>query len=309
MTSERNYVKFDFDNIKLEETWLPSICDMKDVLVNYIKKNNYYVYNKMYKEDVLNFYSVTSKVTSLNEIYILLLFVYPYDDFEEKYNDVLKDISNELNTNTKYSQISLYYEVTKGNSKPIGNDNIKHISGPRDICENVNGYRIYISPNSFTQSNYNAMIQLYKIIDEYTKEHKTDILHYYGRGMTPICHFLNNNFSKIYGYTTCNISYKDGMKTLENSGVKNIELIYDKNKEEFIKNVDSDENKTVIISASRNGFHKLDKVKKFTKCLYIACNMNSFLKEIKDLPLNYQVIGEVDMFPGTEYKEIVIEIT
>jgi hypothetical protein len=36
--------------------------------------------------------------------------------------------------------------------------------------------------------------------------------------------------------------------------------------------------------------------------------MKSFLKEIKDLPIIYKIIGEIDMFPGTEYKEYVIEI-
>jgi hypothetical protein len=36
--------------------------------------------------------------------------------------------------------------------------------------------------------------------------------------------------------------------------------------------------------------------------------MKSFLKEIKDLPISYTILGEVDMFPGTAFLETIIEI-
>jgi hypothetical protein len=36
--------------------------------------------------------------------------------------------------------------------------------------------------------------------------------------------------------------------------------------------------------------------------------MKSFLKEIKDLPITFEILGEIDMFPGTEYKEIILDI-
>jgi hypothetical protein len=36
--------------------------------------------------------------------------------------------------------------------------------------------------------------------------------------------------------------------------------------------------------------------------------MKSFLKEIKYLSIFYKILGEVDMFPGTEYIETIIEI-
>jgi tRNA/tmRNA/rRNA uracil-C5-methylase (TrmA/RlmC/RlmD family) len=86
--------------------------------------------------------------------------------------------------------------------------------------------------------------------------------------------------------------------------------------EETYSAIDSKESYThsAIISASRNGFGELDKVidicKPFNKCklIYIACNMKSFLKEIKDLPISYKILGEVDMFPGTAFIETIIEI-
>lgn len=303
----RNYVKFDFNNIKLADTWDLQIQHLKDILVEYIKKNNHSIYSKQYQESVLNFYAVTSKLTSLNEIYILLIFVYPNDDFE-KYNDILSDISKYLNANTKFSKISLWYQLTKSKMKPSVNEKIAHISGSIDICENVIDYRIYISPNSFTQSNYDAMIQLYNIINKITSENRSDVLHYYGRGMTPISHVLKDNFKHIYGYSSCSISYNDGLKSVKENGVTNIKLIYDKNKEIFFDNLDKEDNRTIIISASRNGFRKLDKIKKFNKFIYITCNMESFLDEIKGLDIKYNILGEVDMFPGTDYKEIILDL-
>jgi len=303
----RNYVKFDFNNIKLADTWDLRIQHLKDLLVEYIQKNNHSIYSKKYQDSVLNFYAVTSKLTSLNEIYVLLIFVYPYDDFE-KYNDILSDISKYLNENTKFSRISLWYQLTKSKIKPSENEKINYISGPSDISENIMNYHIYISPNSFTQSNYDAMIELYQLIHKITHENKTDVLHYYGRGMTPISHVLKDNFKHIYGYSSCPISYNDGLKSVKENNVTNIELIYDKNKEIFFDNLEKEENRTIIISASRNGFRKLDKIKKFNKFIYIACNMKSFLDEIDGLNLKYEILGEIDMFPGTEHKETVLNL-
>jgi tRNA/tmRNA/rRNA uracil-C5-methylase (TrmA/RlmC/RlmD family) len=332
---ERNYIKFDFDNIQLSETWDPKINDLKNLLVKYIHDNNYHIYNKIYHEDNMNFYSVTSKLTSLNEIYILILFVNETNDYTKYseaytpnkvgpighinvtytpqasggYNDNLQNLYKYIKENTEFSNISLWYQLTNSKAKPRDNENIFHINGPTDICENVMGYKIYISPNSFTQSNYNAMIKLYNIINNLTSINKTNVLHYYGRGMTPISHVLHNNFEKIYGYSSCKISYDDGIKTIDANKVDNIELIFDKTKEIFFKNIEKDEDSTIIISASRNGFKKLDKIKKFKKFIYIACNMESFLDEIKELPIKYDIIDEIDMFPGTKYKEIILNIT
>jgi hypothetical protein len=304
----RNYIKFDFNDIKLSETWIRSLQSLKDCLLQYIEIFNFNIFNKIYNPSSLNFYSLTAKLSSLNEIYILFIFVSQNESFQEKYELSLKDLYKYLKLNTSFNNISLYYQLTKSKEKPSNINPIYHIDGPLDICESIKSYKIFISPNSFTQSNYNAMLQLYDLIDQYTKDNKTDILHYYGRGMTPISHVLKDNFKKIYGYSSCPISYNDGIKSVKINNIHNIELLYDENKQKFFENINKDENKTIIISASRNGFHKLKMVNKFNKFLYIACNMKSFLKEIKDLPIIYKIIGEIDMFPGTEYKEYVIEI-
>ena len=66
---------------------------------------------------------------------------------------------------------------------------------------------------------------------------------------------------KIYGYSSCPIAYNDGIKSVKENRTTNIELIYDKNKEIFFDNLEKEENRTIIISASRNGFKKLEKIK------------------------------------------------
>ena len=313
MNKGRNYVKFDFDNIKFTELWDLKIQNLKDVLLEYIKINNYYIYDKIYIDNILNFYAATVKLTSLNEIYILLLFVYPYEDFD-KYTFELNKLLDYVKENTRFDKISLCYQITKNKIKPSSDQNTYYISGLEmdtpEICENIMDYKIYISPNSFTQSNYDAMLQLFSLINKITIENKSDFLHYYGRGMTPISHVLHKNFKKIFGYSSCPISYNDGLKSIQTNKIENIELVLDKNKEIFFENINKDKNQTIIISASRNGFHKLDKVIKckFNKFIYIACNMKSFIKEIKDLPITFEILGEIDMFPGTEYKEIILDI-
>ena len=127
--------------------------------------------------------------------------------------------------------------------------------------------------------------------------------------MSPICHVLHSNFKKLYGYSSCPISYADGLKSLKTNNLPNIEFVYDSQRNHFFHNINQDyENSVIIISASRNGFRQLDKITKFKRFIYIACNMESFHSEIKDLPIRYKIIGEIDMFPGTKYKEVIMDI-
>lgn len=318
--SGRNYVKFDFNNIVLTDMWDKKIVEVKDLLSDFISTSESAIFDKIYMLDKLNFYQATCKLTSLDEIYILLLFVNPENLVDES---LVNNLYNYLTTNTTFGNLVLCYQITNSSTKPKATDPIYFPSNNRSfqICESIEDsnekkYKIYISPNSFTQSNYSAMIQVYCLLNTLPK---TDSLHYYGRGMTPVLIYLNNNYKSLFGYCGCKIAYDDGIKTIEESKLSNVHLILDKNREEFFENIKKDSYKesythSAIISASRNGFGELDKVieicKPFNKCklIYIACNMKSFLKEIKDLPISYKILGEVDMFPGTEYIETIIEI-
>ena len=46
----RNYVKFDFNNIKLAHTWDDSIQSLKSLFLDFIHLENHHIYNKDYKE-------------------------------------------------------------------------------------------------------------------------------------------------------------------------------------------------------------------------------------------------------------------
>jgi len=310
MSSDRNYVKFDFNNIRLEHTWKQEIRDVKNILCSYIESNSYIVFKDTI-EDTLNFYAVTSKLTSLNQIYILIIFITleTNENFKLKHFDELKNLYLVLKENTKFDSISFYYQLTNSKKKPDENTEIVFIDGSMDISESIGDFKVFISPNSFTQSNYNGMIQLYDLVKKITSVLMTDSIHYYGRGMTPMLLYIRNNFKKMYGYSSCEIAYNDGLKSLKENAIDNIELIYDKEKELFFENIERiGSDSTIMISASRNGFRKIDKITKFKRFIYIACNMESFLDEIKGIPITYEVLGEIDMFPGTIYKEIIFDI-
>lgn len=321
--SGRNYVKFDFNNIVLTDMWDKKIVKVKDLLSDFISTSESAIFDKVYVPDKLNFYQATCKLTSLDEIYILLLFVNSENLVDES---LINHLYNHLTTNTTFNNLVLCYQITTSSTKPKATDPIYFPSNNRSfqICELIEDsrekkYKIYISPNSFTQSNYSAMIQVYCILNTLPK---TETLHYYGRGMTPVLIYLNNNYKSLFGYCGCKIAYYDGIKTIEESKLSNVYLILDKNRDEFFENIKKESYKdykesythSAIISASRNGFGELDKIieiyKPLNKCklIYIACNMKSFLKEIKDLPISYKILGEIDMFPGTEYIETIIEI-
>lgn len=306
----RNYVKFDFNNIKLSHTWDDSIQGIKSILLDFIHSENHHIYNRDYKQSFLNFYAITCKLTTLNEIYILLILVEPSLTLTNEQKINLHQLYNILKIKTNFQNISFYYQITASAKKPLDEEPVHHLSGPIDVCENIFDYKIYISPNSFTQSNYSKMIELYTLIKDHTIDNQTDTLHYYGRGMSPICHVLHANFKKLYGYSSCPISYEDGLKSLRMNNLTNIEFVYDSKRDNFFRNINQfQENSVIIISASRNGFRQLDKIPKFKRFIYIACNMDSFQDEIKDLPIKYTIIGEIDMFPGTKYKEVIMDIS
>jgi len=312
MSSDRNYVKFDFNNIKLENTWKQEIRDVKNIICSYIETHSYIIFKDTI-EDTLNFYAVTSKLTSLNQIYILIIFVTleTNENFKSKHLDKLKDLYIVLKENTKFDSISFYYQLTNSKKKPDENTEIVYINGSTDISESIGDFKVYISPNSFTQSNYNGMIQLYDLVKKITSVEglMTDTIHYYGRGMTPMLLYIRNNFKKMYGYSSCEIAFNDGLKSLKANNIYNIELIFDKEKELFFENIERiGSDATIMISASRNGFRKIDKIPRVKRFIYIACNMESFLDEIKGIPITYEVLGEIDMFPGTAYKEIIFDI-
>lgn len=190
----RNYVKFDFNNIKLAHTWDDSIQALKSILIDFIHSNSHHIYNKDYKESLLNFYALTCKLTTLNEIYVLLILVEPSLVLQQEQKKNLQQLYDIMKKNTSFHNISFYYQLTASSKKPLDEEPIYHLAGPLDVCENVFDYKIYISPNSFTQSNYSKMIELYSLINEQTQNNKSDTLHYYGRGMSPICHVLHKNF-------------------------------------------------------------------------------------------------------------------
>ena len=100
----RNYVKFDFNNIKLAHTWDDSIQSLKDILLDFIQSNNHHIYNKDFKESSLNFYSLTCKLTTINEIYILLILVEPSLTITNEQKINLEQLYNILKAKTYFQK-------------------------------------------------------------------------------------------------------------------------------------------------------------------------------------------------------------
>lgn len=209
------------------------------------------------------------------------------------------------------------------------------------LYEQILGYVLSISPNSFFQTNTEATIILYTkiremfkyMIDLNTTFNKLEINKkrvlidlYCGTGTIGIC--VSDLFDHIIGVDEVG-------SAIENANL-NVELNYHKNKsneskkfsfitgrcensleeiEKLYKNDDQTPDIYLVVDPTRIGLHK--KVKKFIKDLncsgfvYCSCNVQTWMSDVKDFMSNtsntYTALQTliIDVFPYTQHYEVL----
>lgn len=143
--------------------------------------------------------------------------------------------------------------------------------------------KINVSPKSFAQSNILIANELYTFVANYVKGKQ--LVTIYGRNSHHYLAFIEDCVKECIGYNPCPVCTVDS----------NNSVILSKNPE--LKGFG-------IISPGRQGLKFEVKLKEY---LYISCNEKTAIRDLKDK--RYEKIKEFNLFPGTQYREIVFLVT
>jgi len=271
----RKVVAFNFDKVTNQEFWNEAILDFYDFVMQYRIHESF----------------IGIRV-NLNET----------NDFMLKLSVRLIDIE----------EIDLFYQICCTHAKVVSfyyecNEVVYHYAGLKEISILINGFKMFLTPNSFTQANHEMGNILYSKINDIIKPNKKLIV--YGRNSFHIASQLNSKFKEVICINPCPISYADGLKCLK---FHNFQWSTVKTKDLLVNFINgSSDDTTVIMSPGRNGyclFDKIDPLKlKNKQFLYITCNEKSFQRDIKN-NFNIKKNIMIELFPGTEYNEHIIEL-
>lgn len=205
--------------------------------------------------------------------------------------------------------VSLNSDIT---NVALGKINI-HLFGDKYLRESINDINFNISPDSFFQINVNQTRKLYNIGISFFDNIKDKYIADAFSGTGTIGMILSKNAEKVYSIEIVKSAVKDGIKTAEENGIKNMEFITgDVNKEllnliEAGKKVDA-----VIFDPPRKGIEGNSLIKlaghSIEEIVYISCNPSTFARDSKILiehGYKLEKIQPVDMFPQTSHIEVI----
>ena len=205
--------------------------------------------------------------------------------------------------------VSLNSDIT---NVALGKINI-HLFGDKYLRESINDINFNISPDSFFQININQTRKLYNIGISFFDNIKDKYIADAFSGTGTIGMILSKNAEKVYSIEIVKSAVKDGIKTAEENGIKNMEFITgDVNKEllnliEAGKKVDA-----VIFDPPRKGIEGNSLIKlaghNIEEIVYISCNPSTFARDSKILiehGYKLEKIQPVDMFHQTSHIEVI----
>lgn len=186
-------------------------------------------------------------------------------------------------------------------------DDLKVISGPGYIEENISGHRYRISANAFFQTNSYAAPMLLETVRDFAGDLKDKTLLdlYCGTGFFAVA--LAGEAKKTVGVELIAEAIADARVNAELNGVE-VEF-HDAKTEEFDwMKIGAD---VVLLDPPRSGMH--DKAlqdviaAKPERIVYVSCNYKNFAREMVMLQEHYTIeaMRAVDMFPHTPHVELV----
>ncbi len=247
--------------------------------------------------------------TTLGETMIIIVTSAPKDAEEET---AAKKSLEELAIASKATTV--VWSINHTISDVSFGDELRTISGPGTIEENIAGYRFRISPNAFFQTNPQGAAQLLDTVREFATNgavgttEKTLMDLYCGTGFFAVA--LAASFKRTLGVEMVKEAIVDAKVNAE---LNNASIEF-----HDVKTEDFDWMKTgadvVILDPPRGGM--VDKVlqdviaAKPETIVYVSCNYKNFAREMVILAEHYEVeaIRAIDMFPHTPHVELVTKL-
>ena len=183
------------------------------------------------------------------------------------------------------------------------------ITGNKSLIETIEGYKFYVSPNSFFQVNTLTFKELYKHVISNLNGNGNALDLYSGTGTISI--LMSKYFDKVYGIEVSNSSIKDANENIKLNNISNVSFIEGKveDKIDELKKLDID---TVIMDPPRSGSDNksLKTIIEINprSIIYISCNPVTLARDINILKDKYEIksIDLFDMFPQTSHVESLL---
>jgi 23S rRNA (uracil1939-C5)-methyltransferase len=221
---------------------------------------------------------------------------------EESVKAAIEQLSNKATT--------VVWSINHTISDVSFGDELRVLSGPGVIEEQISGYKYKISPNAFFQTNPHGAQFLLDTVREFAGDLKDKTLLdlYCGTGFFAVA--LANDAKKTIGVELVPEAIKDARVNAELNGVE-VEF-HDAPTEKFDwMKIGAD---VVILDPPRAGMH--DKAlqdviaAKPATIVYVSCNYKNFAREMVMLQEYYNVeaMRAIDMFPHTPHVELVTKL-
>ena len=204
-------------------------------------------------------------------------------------------------------EIQLDIGALKNKHKIVGIiQNDKCIYGDDHFIEKIGDYFFQVSYDSFFQINDHICNEIFKLIDKYVEnENVLDL--YCGVGTLGI--IAAKKSKSVIGIEIVPNAIKNALVNKKMNKVDNVDFVLD-NTNTAISKIKKDSD-CIILDPPRSGLDIKTREyvlnSKAKKIIYISCNPNTLLRDLKELK-NYYDIKEViglDMFPNTAHVEVI----
>ncbi len=192
----------------------------------------------------------------------------------------------------------------------IGSE-IRPLYGNDHLNEEISGFKFYIHPNAFFQTNSYQTVNLVSLVRELAEGGDVLVDVYSGVGLFSFS--LANKYSRVYGIEIDEYSiYSAGINLKRYKG-RNITILEGAAEDMLSKT--PDEPDTVIVDPPRPGLsikvkeHLLSLKPK--EIIYVSCNPTTLARDVEKLSECYSLDGAVkpiDMFPQTPHIECVVRL-
>lgn len=245
------------------------------------------------------------RTTSTGEVMIIIVTSAPLDEAEEvKAKKALEELA-ELTSAT-----TLIWSINNTITDVSYGDELRTISGPGFIEENIDGYKYQITPNAFFQTNSLGAGELQRTVLDFAGDVKDKIVLdlYCGSGFLSIP--FAHDAKKVVGVELVPDAIRDARV---NADINEVEVeFHDAKTEEFDwQSINPD---ILILDPPRCGMH--DKAladvleAKIKTIIYVSCNYKNFARELVKLQEVYNVaeMRAIDMFPHTPHVELITKL-
>ena len=244
------------------------------------------------------------RTATTGDLMVILAF---FEDDQHSINVLLEHLVAEFPAIT-----SLMYVINSKKNDTITDLKIRPYFGKDHIMEEIGGLKFKIGPKTFFQTNSEQATELYKVVVDFAKIKKTEVVYDLYTGSGTIANYVASSSKNVVGLDNVPESIENAKENSVLNGIENTSFfagdMKDLLNDDFISENGSPD--LIITDPPRSGMHT-DVVKKIaeikpSRIVYVSCDSATQARDIA-LLTDYTVekMQPVDMFPHTSHVENV----